>query len=150
MAIFGKRKSAASVRNDMVAKAVITPAVSTMVSDGSVSQVELSQLANLCSFSPIYFNYTQPEVERLIAEILQEIASYGHHAAIQRAGASLTPALSETALCFAMRIALADGIVEEGERNALALTAQTLGIHPDTFGKILEIVAMMQRPAMAA
>lgn len=149
---FGRRKSKAAPvhRNDTVAKAVITPAVSTMLADGSVSEIELSQLANLCSFSPIFFNHSQVEVENMIKHIIQEIATSGHPATIQRASTLLTPELGETALCFAMRIALADGVVDEGERNALALTGQVLGVPPQTFGKILEIVAMMQRPAMAA
>ncbi len=149
MGVFGKRKSAVAVRNDLIAKAVITPAVSTMVSDGNVSQVELAQLSNMCSFSPVYFEFSQQELERMILEIMHEISSVGHHGAIQRAAVSLSPALRETALCFAMRIALADGVIEEGEKESLLITAATLQVDVQRFQQIFEFVVMMQRPSNA-
>jgi tellurite resistance protein len=57
--------------------------------------------------------------------------------------------LRETALCFAMRIALADGKIEEGEKASLAQTAAHMEIPLERFQQIFDVVAIMQRPPSA-
>ena len=149
MAIFGKKMSASASRNDTVARAVLVPAVSTMVADGEVSQVELDQLSNVCGFSPIFFKYTQDEMLGMIREIIDEISQSNVPTVVKKATKDLSPPLRETALCFAMRIAVADGRLDENEKSVLAGTASVMGISQEKFGVIFEVVAMMQRPAAA-
>lgn len=150
MAIFGKKSGANIVRNEAVARAVLVPSVSTMVSDGDVSDAELAQLSNACAFSPIFCKFSQEEMHAMIRSIISEISASGHPATIKKAAQALTPPLRETALCFAMRIALADGRVDDGEKNALSATGQLMQIPTEKFGQIFQFVVMMQRPAVAA
>ncbi len=141
---------AASTGSDVsIAQSVLTPAVSTMIADGSVSEFELVQISNLCAFSPIFLPLGADRIHAMVKVIIDEIGSNGHAETIQRAAGALSPKLRETALCFAMRIALADGHVDEKEMNSLAQTGHFMEIEPSAFDKILSVVVMMQRPATA-
>ena len=136
--------------NANVARSVLTPAISTMIADGDISGFESTQIANLCAFSPIYGDVSRSDLDGMIEEVLEDIVNQGHPETIRRAGAALSPALRETALCFAMRIAMADGSINEDERETLVQTAEQLAIDPAIFDQILDVVTMMQRPAAAA
>jgi len=61
----------------------------------------------------------------------------------------ISPARREPSCCFAMRGARADGVRDEGEKNALSGTASRRQLAPETFDKIVEVGAMMQRPPNA-
>ena len=141
--------SAAPVSDQAIARSVLIPAVSTMIADGDVSEFELAQISNLCVFSPIYLPLGGEKVQMLVKDIIDEISTHGHPETIKRAAEMLSPALRETALCFAMRVALADGHVDDGEKNSLSQTGYFMGIEPAVFDNILSVVAMMQRPATA-
>ncbi|MEO1292281.1 MAG: tellurite resistance TerB family protein [Pseudomonadota bacterium] len=153
MGLFNKlRKASATADTSQqtnVARAVLTPAVSTMISDGDVNEAEKLQLINVCSFSPIFFELDGPSFSKMIGSIIDEISANGHEAAIQKAAQGLSPKLRETAMCFALRIALADGVIEDGEKASLSQTGQHMGISPEMFGVMLEVIAMMQRPPTA-
>jgi len=135
--------------DESIARAVLTPAISTMIADGEVSEFETTQIANLCAFSPIYLPLGGERVHNMIHEIINEIGSKGHPETIKQAAGSLSPALRETALCFALRVALADGHINENEKNSLVQTGHFMEIGQDVFERILSVVAMMQRPAAA-
>ncbi|MEM1300707.1 MAG: tellurite resistance TerB family protein [Pseudomonadota bacterium] len=144
MSLFSRLRGQPKPQNT-VAKAVLTPAVSTMIADGSVDDSELAQLSNVVSFSPIFFQLDKNGLTGLVKEVISEIQAKGHDATIQAAATGLSPALCETALCFAARIALADGRLDEGEKASLAQTGHHMNISQDAFGKILDVVIMMQR-----
>ena len=171
MAMFGKRQSetaqpapvqpAPALQYDMsqfaatpqstnqIARAVLTPAVSTMISDGDINDWELAQLSNVCSFSPVFFEVDGDTMQGMVRAIIDEIRLQGHPETIKRAASSLSPKLRETALCFALRIALADGRIDEGEKNSISQTGYFMDIEPAVFDQILAVVAMMQRPPTA-
>ena len=132
-----------------IARAVLTPAVSTMISDGDISDWELVQLSNVCSFSPIFFEIDGDAMHGMVRAIIDEIRLQGHAETIKRAAVSLSPNLRETALCFALRVALADGRIDEGEKNSISQTGYFMDIEPAVFDQILAVVAMMQRPPTA-
>ena len=132
-----------------IARAVITPSVSTMIADGRIDAAEIAQLHNACSFSPIFAGIGVDKVTALVEEIIAEIRDKGHQQAIADCAAVLSPALRETALCFACRIALADGRVETAEEKSLILTGQHLEIPIETCEKILEVIGMLQNPPTA-
>ncbi|MCI4662145.1 MAG: tellurite resistance TerB family protein [Neomegalonema sp.] len=149
MNLYEKLRRSSIGRDDVIARAVLTPAVSTMISDGSVHDSELSQLTNLCSFSPIFVPYDAQALSSLVQDIIGKIEAEGHDAVIAQAAEHLSPSLRETALCFAARIALADGRLDDGEKASLAQTGYHMQIPASIFEKVIEVVAMMQRPANA-
>ena len=136
-----------SAPSEAIARCVLIPAVSTMIADGDVSEFELAQISNLCMFSPIYLPLGGEKVQMMVKDIIDEIATHGHPETIKRAAGMLSPELRETALCYAMRVALADGYIDEGEKNSLRQTGYFMEIEPAVFDKIFSVVAMMQRPA---
>ena len=150
MGLFSRKKAAAAPkRDDAIARSVITPAVSVMIADGNVDESELAQLSNLCGFSPIFMHYDSKTLTEMVKSIIETIQAKGHQGALSEASGHLSPPLRETALTFAMRLAFADGRIEDGEKNALAATAGIMEIPQDMFSKILEVVAIMQRPVTA-
>ena len=142
----GGSSGPADVIDDPVARAVLTPAISTMVGDGDVNEAEIAQINNLIAFSPIFFEHGPATVSAYIQHTIEQIAKNGHEATIKDAASKLSQPLRETAMCFAIRMALADGVIEEGEKNSLAQTGHFMEIPPETFGKMLEVLAMLQRP----
>jgi len=74
---------------------------------------------------------------------------YGSSALASAAAENLSGPLRETAMCFAMRVALADGSLAESEKETVAGMASALKLAPDSFAKILEVTAMMQRSSAA-
>lgn len=151
MGLFGMLKGGGGdktvgVIDDPVARAVLTPAVSTMVGDGEVNPAEHAQINNLIAFSPIFFEHGPATVTAYIQHILEQISKNGHEATIKAAAAELNQPLRETAMCFAIRMALADGVIEDGEKASLSQTGHFMEIPPETFGKMFEVLAMLQRP----
>lgn len=141
----GRGGTTIAMIDDPLARAVITPAVSTMVGDGSVNEAENAQLNNLLAFSPIFRDHGPAAISAMVQHILESIERIGHEATIQQCAQELTPELRRTALCFAMRIALADGRIEDGERASLTQTGHHLGIPPEEFGQIFEVIVMLQQ-----
>lgn len=149
MTVFSQRPDDGSSPDTTIARAVLAPAVLTMAADGHIDETEIAQLTNLCMFSPIYEPVGPKVAGDLIKDILQDLGQRGAEPVIKEAAEALSPALCETAFCFAMRVAMADGVLDEGERDALSGTAALMQLDQDAFAKIVEVIAMMQRPATA-
>ncbi|WP_176473940.1 tellurite resistance TerB family protein [Actibacterium ureilyticum] len=150
MGLFSKLRSGGGAQGSeayATAKAVITPAVLAMVADGSVDDAELIQIQNMCAFSPIFLAIGADQTKKAIHEALDELKTKGAAAAIDASAQALSPKLRETALCFAIRVTLADGVLDEGEKTAIIGTAQRLDVPPEVFQKIFDVVVMMQRHA---
>ncbi|MEO0621461.1 MAG: tellurite resistance TerB family protein [Pseudomonadota bacterium] len=147
MKYFERFRAATEASDPETARAVLVPAICTMLADGEVEDEEIAQLDNVCAFSPIFAGFDGDQMTALVQGVMDDVRAQGRQAVLEGAGSALTPALAETALCFAARIALADGQIEPGEKAALLKTGQVLRIETATFQKVLDVVSMMQRPA---
>lgn len=150
MALFGRKKTADTKTDSAIAKAILTPSVLAMIADGSIDNSEVHQLANLCGYSPIFASMAPDDTITLLNQILSDFNETGPMPVLMAASKALPMPLRETAFIFAARIALADGVLDEEEKKTLAVTARVLGLSKDSFDKILDVVLMMQRSAMAA
>ena len=128
-----------------IARAVLVPTVSAMMADGTAHDEEVAQLKLLCATSPIFQPLPVAVATDLVFDVMQEIRRDGPADAIARAAAELTAPLRETALAFTLRVALADGTLEEAEKEALLHVAEQLSIGEEVFARILEVVRIMQR-----
>lgn len=126
-------------------RAVLAPSVLTMAADGSVAPEEMAMLRNLCGFSPIYAPLPDTLVQQVIEEILTELKIAGADDVIAACAAVLTPEMRETAYCFAMRVAMVDGVLAHREKQALAEVANRFDMPDATVDKIIDVVAMLQR-----
>ncbi|CUH83357.1 tellurite resistance TerB family protein [Thalassovita mediterranea] len=127
------------------ARATLAPAVLTMAADGRIAEAEQAMLQNLCAFSPIYARLPEGSVEALIDSLLEELKTKGAEAVIDHAAAELEMPLRETAVCFAMRVAMVDGHLAHREKQALAEIAERFVLPDDTFAQIVDVVGMLQR-----
>ncbi len=150
MGLFSKLRGAPAP-DTTLGKAVLMPAVLTMVSDGDIGKGEIAQLENICSFSPIFATVDAATLTNMITGVLNDLKTQGAEAVTANAKARLTMPMRETALLFAMRIALADGRIDDGEQNVLIGMGERFEIPSETFMKMFDVVAMLQRrPDMAA
>ncbi len=133
--------------NDDTARAVLALPLMVAASDGKIDQAELTQVINMCSYSPIFHAVGAPRTFDLAKEIIADLQKKGLEAVFQSAQATLNPRLVETAMCFAIRTALADGSLAEEEKKVLVTMGERLGLAEATFMKIFEVMAMLQRPA---
>lgn len=145
MGLFSKLRKSGPSANNNLARSVLMPSVMTMIADGSVDDSELSQLANLCSFSPIFAgqsgDVTMSQIKELTAELLQGDIQ----ALIERTKSELTMPMRETALLFAMRIAMADGHLDEGEKKSLVIMGEQFGLPENKFLVMFDVVSILQR-----
>ncbi len=143
------RKAQATPNHEVTARAVVTPAIFIMHVDGSVDDAEIAQLVNSCSFSPIFAPIPGQRTKALLNEVLGDFAARSPSVVIGEAISTLSPALRETALLFAMRIALADGRLDDNEQAVLVKLSQDMGISQSTTEAMFAVVTMLQRSADA-
>ena len=144
MGLFSKLRKAEPANNQNLSKAVLMPSVMTMIADGSVDDSDLAQLSNLCSFSPIFAGQPGEVTMSLIKELANELLNGDIGALLARTKAELTMPMRETAVLFAMRIAMADGHLDEGEKKSLLVLGQQFEIPENKFMVMFDVVSIMQ------
>lgn len=145
MGLFSALRKSAPAANTNLSRSVLMPSVMTMISDGSVDDNELAQLANLCSFSPIFAGQSGEATLATIKDLIKELTSGDIQALIDQTKAELTMPMRETAVLFAMRIAMADGHLDEGEKKSLLILGQQFEIPENKFMVMFDVVSILQR-----
>ncbi len=149
MAVAGNGADTGPGPSELLAEALIAPAVLTMMSADRFGSAERMQLDNAIAFSPILRPMMGAPCGRLIERIVHTASEAGAEAVIARATEALSPALRETAICIALRVAFADGRIEESEEATVIVCSEAFGLPQAQFMKIYEVLAMLQRPADA-
>jgi uncharacterized tellurite resistance protein B-like protein len=144
MPFFSKLRSS-TPPDEALPRAVMTPAVSAIMADGDMQAEEVSQLSNLCSFSPVFAHIHPERLAEMVRELIAETMEKGGDTTLREAAASLSPRMSETAFCFVARIVMADGTITDEEEEALQKIAEILEVPAGTVAQIVDVVKMMQR-----
>lgn len=108
---------------------------------------ELGQITNMCAFHPICHAVGAARTQEIAKSILTDLQKHGAEPLFQGAKAGMTPKLAETALCFAIRTALADGTLSDQEKQMLVTMGERLGVPAETFMKIFDVMMMLLRSA---
>jgi tellurite resistance protein len=132
---------------ESTARAVLVPPLLVAAADGKIDATEVHQIINMCSYSPIFHAVGAKKMNELADAILADLRSKGAEHCFAQAKSTLTPPLVETAMCFAVRTALADGSIDKSEINTLCTMGERLGMTEQKFTQILEVMVMLQRPA---
>lgn len=132
---------------DATARAVLTLPLVTAFADGSIDRAEMEQIINMCAFNPIFQAIGVDRTVELVKEIVLKMKADGSEAVFAAAQATLTPNTVETAMCFAVRTALADGTMDKREQDTLIAMGKRLGMTAETFVDIYNVMVMMQRAA---
>lgn len=141
------RKAPAASAADANAKAIIAMPLLIAAADGSIDEAEILQITNMCAFSPIFHAVGAQKTRALIDDCLATVKSSGAEALFTEVKDTLSPKMIETAMCFAIRTALADGVLEDSEKAMLMAMGQRLGLPEATFLQIFDVMVMLQRPA---
>ncbi|MEM8595151.1 MAG: tellurite resistance TerB family protein [Pseudomonadota bacterium] len=145
MNLMERLRAAGRLSDRTLQRNVLTAAISTMVADGAVDRIERKLLRDMLVPSPLFAGVSEGEIEAIQLEVLDAIEARGHQAVIAEASAALSPALRETALLFAMRIAFIDGVADQGEINSLEQKAAAMGISDAIFDGFAKAVIALQR-----
>lgn len=149
MGLFSKLRAGTVATNpgETVARGLLTMPLLTAAADGSIDKSELDEVIRLCSQSPIFLSIGGAKTSQLAEEIVKDLQARGANAVFEDGAAALSPALRETALCFSVRVAIADGVVDKSEKDTLAAMGERMGIPIETFMKIFEVLMMLHRSA---
>lgn len=150
MSFFQKLRNAAQPADERLPRAMLTPCVSAIMADGDMQPEEISQLSNLCSFSPIFHHIEPERLAEIVRELIAEIMEEGGDAKLRAAVLELPRSLRETAYCFVARIVMADGSIQEREKIALEKIARMLELEDSVTILIEDVVKMMQRQPINA
>lgn len=142
MGIFSSLKGKIEQRLDPQ-KAIMVVIVAALKADGRVEDNEVKQIRSICAWSPIYSSNSKDEDTELMNFADDFTDKEGIVSSIVIAAKSLSPALRETAFCFATRVILADGSVGDGEINFLEGLARDLAIGEEKAGQIIDVIATM-------
>jgi tellurite resistance protein len=148
MGLFSNLRSAAAPArspSDDTARAIIAMPLLVAAADGKIDEAELIQIVNMCAFNPLFHAIGAERTRALIQENLATLRAKGAEHLFASVVDSLSPRLRETALCFAIRTALADGQLEDSEFEMLKAMGMRMGVPAEAFGKMFEVMAMLQR-----
>lgn len=151
MALFSRLRGAAKQPDlkDDIARNVIAIPLLAAAADGEVSAPEMHDIANMCSFSPIFHAIGIERTQELVAAAFKDMQQLGIQGMVERANQTLAMPQRETAICFAIRVALADGVLEEDEKKMLLALGMHMEIPEEKFFQIFEVISMLQRPVAA-
>lgn len=152
MGMFSKLRNggkAQASQSEEIARGVLSMPMLVAAADGQIDEAEVNQILNMCSYSPIFHAIGAARTLDLGKEIVAQRASEGAEAVFARALQALPAAQRETALCFAVRAALADGHFDQSEKDMLIAMGERMGVAAEKFVQIFDVMAMMQRPAAA-
>ncbi len=118
-------------------RAVMTVIAAAIMADGEVSDDEVIRLRAMCSLSPI-FSHNSGDQDTEVIKFAVSVNSQSGERALGMAAAALSPTLRQTAFAFACDMLLADGVVNEQEKQFIAGIAKTLDIAEATADAVIQ------------
>lgn len=151
MGLFSKLRggTAATDPVDDIARGLLSMPFLMAAADGNIDKTEIDEIIRMCALNPVFHQIGAPRTTELANEIIKDLQSQGANAVFERGVQALSPALRETALCFSVRVAVADGHIDQSEKDTLAALGQRMDIPVEQFMQIVDVLMMLQRPATA-
>ena len=130
-------------KTSLEADALMTICVAMVKIDHKVHTDEIARLRTLAYLNPMYKDVEN--VDEYVGSIAQKIAAIGDEAALEKAIASLSIPLRETAYAWAAEMAHADSRILNEEHRFLSLLKNKLGLHGRLVGNINAVTAIRNR-----
>ncbi|SJZ31984.1 tellurite resistance TerB family protein [Sediminibacterium ginsengisoli] len=111
-------------------------------SDGDVSDVEIDMLSRLLIFKQKFENIEIIPFYKIAMQISNEL---GNQKLIEGCAAVIKEEDKATVFAMATEIVLADGIINEREKNLLEFVSRTLQIDDELAAKIVEVLLIKNR-----
>jgi hypothetical protein len=133
---------------DALARAVLALPLTALAPEGRMAAAALDRVIALCAAAPVLAGCGQGALRAYALAILRETAARGAGAVLARVTPALTPPLAETALCLALRAALAgQDRLAARDRQVLGALARHLGLDPAMLDRMTPVLAVLDRPA---
>jgi Tellurite resistance protein len=113
--------------------------------DGSVSRQEWDSIVTYITRLRIYDNFSGPAFDKLFDKLFAKLKKEGPGALIEAAKDGIGEDLKTTAFACAVDIALADGVLEDDEKEVINQLAEALAIDEKTAISIIEVMIIKNK-----
>lgn len=120
-------------------------AVAMAGADGSIAESEWDGIVNYIRRLRIYDNFSGPAFDKLFDKLFKILKKDGPGALVAASTEGLTDDLKLTAFACAVDIALADGVLEEEEKDIINQLADSLSIPEQTAISIIEVMMIKNK-----
>jgi len=120
-------------------------ALATSAADGTIDESEAKGMFAYLLQMRMFDGYTDRQMSEIFQKLLTVLENEGVGGLVAIAKSSLPSELWETAFACAVDIALADGVIEDSEKDLLEELQQVLEISDDIGANILEVMMIKNR-----
>jgi tellurite resistance protein len=116
-----------------------------VAADGHISGEETQGLCTILSRMKMYDNWSSEKFNAMLNRLLGQLKREGCEAVLQRCAEALPESLHETAFANACDLLLADGGIEESEKEFLDDLQKALEISGDQAITIVQVMVLKNR-----
>lgn len=113
--------------------------------DGSIAQSEWDGIVNYIRRLRLYDNFSGPAFDKMFDKLFRILKNQGAGALVSSSVKGLPEDLKLTAFACAVDIALADGVLEDEEKDIINQLAETLEIPEQTAVSIIEVLIIKNK-----
>lgn len=146
MGLFDKIFQAASEETKLTQQEAFAGIALAMAgADGSIAESEWNEIVNYIRRLKIYDNFSGPAFDKLFDKLFKILKKDGPSALVNASAAELSDDLKLTAFACAVDIALADGVLEEEEKDIINQLAEVLGVPEKIAISIIEVMIIKNK-----
>lgn len=146
MALFSILRGKAPDRG-LAVKSLLTPVLFSMLARGEVTVEQQTLLAGFCRASPLFAGMTTEEIDKVISDVLLELAEDDPDVTIPNAISVLSKPLRETSLGLAITVSHVDGALSDEQSEVVDLLANQMGVSEKIVGTLKTAASIFQRNA---
>ena len=113
--------------------------------DGSIAQSEWDGICSYLRRLRLYDNFSGPAFDKMFDKLFRILKNQGASALVACSVEGLPEDMTLTAFACAVDIALADGVVEDEEKEIINQLAESLQIPEDTAVSIIEVLIIKNK-----
>jgi tellurite resistance protein len=145
MGWFSSKSTVSSTDSFSKQEAFLAIALATSAADGNISESEAKGIFAYLLQMRMFDGYTERQMSDLFKKLIAVLKNEGVGGLVAVAKSSLPAEYRETAFVCAVDIALADGVIEDGEKAMLEELQQVLNVSDELGGKILSVMLIKNR-----
>jgi uncharacterized tellurite resistance protein B-like protein len=145
MGLFDNLFGSKSAKELTKAEAFAGVLLSAVASDGHISDEEIRGLSTILTRMRLYDNWTPDKFNSMLNRLLGMLKREGPDAVLSRCAPILPEKIRETAFANACDLLLADGGIEDAEKDFLDLLQKKLEISGDQAITIVEVMVVKNR-----
>jgi uncharacterized tellurite resistance protein B-like protein len=114
-------------------------------SDGEIAEEEMNVFCTTVGRMRMFSTWDSDRLIELFRGLLGQIVDEGVEVVLQRCARSLPPELRKTAFINACDLVMADGVVEQGEKEYINRLWKTLEISPEEAKTMAQVIVLKNR-----